>query len=110
MSTHGWDKTEGLVIPVTNEGIFQYHERIKRMLTEKRNMYFEQHRAKHFCHYGPFPCYICPIWDFADFSNDSNYEIAIQLQKLRKTLVWTKKTPESIGQWKIVPFSKIYTS
>lgn len=41
----------------------------------------ESHRIKHFCHYGPFPCYICPIWTGYRNVSDDLEEIAKLLKR-----------------------------
>lgn len=97
-----YNKSESAILPSRGEQAQGFYERSNRTLRDTRNMYFEQHQRVHFCHYGPHPCYVCRVWDIADFANDSLYEIYQLLQKKGLKLVWEKDSPESIGHWQLL--------
>ncbi len=45
--------------------------------------FLESHRTKHFCHYGPFPCYICPLWNGYRTVSETLLELS-QLMKRKR--------------------------
>ncbi len=97
-----WNKSEAQTSPTTDETFMAYMERMKHMSSNTRNMYQEQHRQKHFCHYGPFPCWLCPLWDALDTITSNAPDIVIALAQINKEIIYTKDE-KGLLNWQIVP-------
>ncbi len=80
------------VSPVEDENFEAHINRLQRLLSDTRNTYWISHTTKHFCHYGPHPCYICPIMEAAENALD-NYRDFIQIIGKKHHLVFKK------GHW-----------
>ncbi len=66
---------------------------------ESRNRWQDEHKRVHYCCYGGFPCYICPLWDNVDTVIDYAQSVSTKLRKLHQELYFNQKTPSSIGKW-----------
>jgi len=93
----------GITEPIHGDSLFAYASRCKKLMSETRALYEEQHKTKHFCHYGPFPCYICPTWTALDSTSDSIIELAVYLRKKLKKEFWWNQPPKKIGKWQLRP-------
>ncbi len=59
------------VSPVEGETLEAHINRLQLLLSDTRNTYWISHTTKYFCHYGPHPCYICPILEAAENALDN---------------------------------------
>ncbi len=66
------------VSPVEGEFLDSYSQRVQLLVHDTRNTYWISHTTKHFCHYGPHPCYICPILEGLENALD-NYRDMIKI-------------------------------
>ncbi len=66
------------VSPVESENFEAYINRLQLLVSDTRNTYWISHTTKHFCHYGPHPCYICPIMEGLENALD-NYRDFIKI-------------------------------
>ncbi len=89
--------------PIHGDTLLAYSTRCKRLMSETRALYEESHKTKHWCHYGSFPCYICPTWTALDSTSDSGIECAIYLRKKLKKEFWWNQPPNKIGKWVLRP-------
>ncbi len=80
------------VSPVESENFEAYVNRLQRLVSDTRNTYWISHTTKHFCHYGPHPCYICPIMEGLENALD-NYRDIIQILGPKTYLIFKK------GHW-----------
>ncbi len=81
---------------------YSYAFRLKKMARDTRNLYWMSHETKHFCHYGPFPCYLCPILEGLEHLADDLIEQHNLLIKLKKEMVW-HNPKNAFGKWQIKP-------
>ncbi len=82
------------VSPVESENFEAYVNRLQRLVSDTRNTYWISHTTKHFCHYGPHPCYICPIMEGLENALD-NYRDIIQIIGKKHSLIFHK------GHWQL---------
>ncbi len=80
------------VSPVESENFQAYTNRLQLLVSDTRNTYWISHTTKHFCHYGPHPCYICPIMEGLENALD-NYRDIIQIIGKKHHLIFKK------GHW-----------
>ncbi len=83
------------VTPVEGEFLDSHVQRVQLLISDTRNSYWVSHCTKHFCHYGPNPCYICPIMECAENAMD-NYRDFIKIAG-KHQIIFKK------GHWKHVP-------
>ncbi len=69
------------VTPTIGDRLEAYATRNIEMEQTTTMEFFESHRSKHFCHYGPFPCYICPLWNGYRTVSEDLLEISKLLKK-----------------------------
>ncbi len=89
--------------PVHGDSLLAYATRCKKLMSETRALYEEQHKRVHFCHYGPHLCYICPTWTALDSTSDSCIELAIYLRRKIKQEFWWNQPTNKIGKWQLRP-------
>ncbi len=82
------------VSPVDSENFEAYINRLQSLVSDTRNTYWISHTTKHFCHYGPHPCYICPIMEGLENALD-NYRDFIQIIGKKNELRFKK------GHWSL---------
>lgn len=96
-------KIETQVAPEHGDTLLGHATRLKKLSRETRNLYQQSHETKHFCHYGPFPCYICPIWDGLDWTTSDIIEIIqIITKKYKKEFVWQVSAKRPLGFWSLL--------
>ena len=86
------------VFPVESEDFEPYVNRLQLLVSDTRNTYWISHTTKHFCHYGPHPCYICPIMEGLENALD-NYRDILQIIGKKHHLIFKK------GHW-VLYFNK----
>ncbi len=77
------------VSPVESENFEAYVNRLQRLVSDTRNTYWISHTTKHFCHYGPHPCYICPIMEGLENALD-NYRDFLHIIGPKHQLIFKK--------------------
>jgi len=96
-------KIDTQVAPEHGETLLGHANRLAKLSRETRNLYLTSHETKHFCHYGPFPCYICPIWDGFDITTSDIIEIIQTISKVtKKEFVWQISSKRPLGYWKLL--------
>jgi len=80
------------VSPVESENLEAYINRLQLLVSDTRNTYWISHTTKHFCHYGPHPCYICPIMEGLENALD-NYRDFIKIIGKKHHIIFKK------GHW-----------
>ncbi len=91
------------IAPQHGDSLLGHATRLAKLSRETRNVYLISHETKHFCHYGPFPCYICPIWDALDITTSDIIEIIQTITKSKKEFVWQISAKRPLGFWKLLP-------
>jgi len=87
------------VSPVESENFEAYINRLQLLVSDTRNTYWISHTTKHFCHYGPHPCYICPIMEGLENAVD-NYRDILQIIGKKHQLIFKK------GHWMLTAYPR----
>ncbi len=85
------------VSPVESENFEAYINRLQLLVSDTRNTYWISHTTKHFSHYGPHPCYICPIMEGLENALD-NYRDIIKIIGKKHYLIFKR------GHWTLYAF------
>ncbi len=96
-------KTLTQIQAVDGETAITHSMRLLQIVREYRNLYQNLHETKHFCHYGPHPCFLCPIIDGLEHLAMDTLEREKNLQELGKESLYKACRKNSIGKWTIVP-------
>ncbi len=103
MSYTPWNKSIGGTEPTPGETHIGFIQRMAVLDQETRGRFFEQHCKKHYCHYGNFPCYICPIWDaMTQMSRDQQID-KLLAEELQVELVWSQNEGNNAYDWQLYP-------
>ncbi len=101
-------KIETQVAPMDGDTLLGHAQRLSKLSRETRNLYQTSHETKHFCHYGPFPCYICPIWDGLDWTTSDIIEVVQIIKlKLHAEVIWRVNPKNELGKWVLLPQRKL---
>ncbi len=79
------------VVATNGDGLEAYANRNIDLEQTTTMEFFESHRTKHFCHYGPFPCYICPLWTGYRNVSEDLLEISKLLKRQRIYMTYNGK-------------------
>jgi len=88
-----------LTNPAHGENAQGYINRVQIANSHSRNNWQDEHKRVHYCCYGGFPCYICPLWDNVDNILGYAQWATEKLKKLNWELYYNQKTPKSLGKW-----------
>ncbi len=77
--------------------------RLLQIVREYRNLYQNLHETKHFCHYGPHPCFMCPMIDSLEHLAMDTIERAKILADQQKEWLYKAGRKNSTGKWCLVP-------
>ncbi len=92
-------KIQNVIVPNNGDTWLSIAQQAKKMVRDYRNLYEMSHETKHFCHYGPFPCYLCPMVDALEMLADDVIE---NETKQKQEWVYVMKKGALFGKYRLM--------